>query len=218
MVVFIITTFSFTFLKQSKKEVSFTIDENKYIKEIFESMTEKQRNAVFALVGIALSETQDDIIKHHGVLGMKWGVRRYQNYDGSYTKKGLARYKNAELNYEKVKAEKQSGNASRKEVRVAKRKMSDAYDKLKSDKMADEGKKLYSQGKTITTNNGKTMLTETAVVVGVNIVSAILANSGNLKLASISGSTIALGGTAINAVLSGKTASENKKLRAYYFH
>lgn len=29
---------------------------------------------------------------HYGVLGMKWGVRRYQNYDGSLTKAGRLRY------------------------------------------------------------------------------------------------------------------------------
>lgn len=31
-------------------------------------------------------------LKHHGVKGMKWGVRRYQNKDGSLTNAGKKRY------------------------------------------------------------------------------------------------------------------------------
>lgn len=35
----------------------------------------------------------EDSLAHHGIKGMKWGVRRYQNKDGSLTAKGKARYK-----------------------------------------------------------------------------------------------------------------------------
>lgn len=31
---------------------------------------------------------EQDYLMHHGVLGQKWGVRRYQNPDGSLTPEG----------------------------------------------------------------------------------------------------------------------------------
>ena len=34
----------------------------------------------------------DNHLEHHGIIGMKWGVRRYQNKDGTLTNAGKMRY------------------------------------------------------------------------------------------------------------------------------
>lgn len=88
-------------------------------------------------------------IKHHGIKGMKWGVRRFQNADGSLTAKGKQRYgdkDNFEKQYHEDVKKKISG------VKSSIGKASGAVDKAKdiNDKMvkkanADQIKKDVSK-------------------------------------------------------------------------
>ena len=54
----------------------------------------------------------EDELYHHGVKGMKWGVRRYQNKDGSLTAAGKKRADKYKSKYERLTGKKISGKKS----------------------------------------------------------------------------------------------------------
>lgn len=46
----------------------------------------------------AINTYDDRYLAHHGILGQKWGIRRYQNEDGTLTEAGKKRYRAYEFN------------------------------------------------------------------------------------------------------------------------
>lgn len=48
----------------------------------------------------------EDVLMHYGIKGQKWGVRRYQNKDGSYTNAGKTRYSVLGMRHDIRKARK----------------------------------------------------------------------------------------------------------------
>jgi hypothetical protein len=70
---------------------------------------------------MTLVEKYNHELYHHGVTGMKWGVRRYQNKDGSLTNAGKRRY-GTKANFERVQAAKKAAaKANSKQAKARKK-------------------------------------------------------------------------------------------------
>lgn len=95
-----------------------------------------------------------DELYHHGIKGQKWGVRRYQNEDGSYTEEGKKRYGIMPSGRMSTKGQARYYKDLRKQAKkegykgaALDRRIKDAYDNTDD---YNKGKKRYLERQDIT--------------------------------------------------------------------
>lgn len=105
---------------------------------------------------------QSEELAHHGILGMKWGVRRFQNKDGSLTAAGKKRYGS---DGDEADSSGSGGKAQGKKSRPKKiSEMSDAElrQRLNRLQMEKQLKQLMSEQEAEKQKNGKSFVKKTA--------------------------------------------------------
>ena len=81
-----------------------------------------------------------DELKHYGIKGMKWGVRRFQNTDGSLTADGRKRYGSEDL-----KSMQKQVNQGKNVVDGVKKTRAKAAEKQTEKKIRDDLSKMSDQ-------------------------------------------------------------------------
>lgn len=120
-----------------------------------------------------------DELQHHGTKGMKWGVRRYQNKDGSLTAAGRVRYGAAKVGEAAKKVGSYVKAKRAEKVRKERAKITSSR-KLTDDELRERITRLQLE------KNYQDLLKDTAgITKGQKFVGSILESSGKNLLGQV---------------------------------